>query len=67
MHNAKPTCVRSTVDSEASQRFHVAVAPRHVPNAGKACLEALHSSAEGDTDWGVATGGLLHVPYYAVK
>jgi hypothetical protein len=24
-------------------------------------LEALHSSAEGDTDWGMATGDLLHV------
>jgi hypothetical protein len=24
-------------------------------------LEALHSSTEGDTDWGVATGGLLRV------
>jgi hypothetical protein len=61
MHNAIPTCARNTVHSKASQRFLIAVVPRYAPDAGEACLEALHSSAEGDTNWGVATGGLLHV------
>jgi hypothetical protein len=61
MHNAIPTCARTTVDSEAPQRFFIAVVPRYTPDAGEACLEALHSSAEGDTDWGMATGDQLHV------
>jgi hypothetical protein len=61
MHNAIPTCARNTVDSEAPQCFLIALVPRYTPDAGEACLEALHSSAEGDTDWGMATGGLLHV------
>jgi hypothetical protein len=47
--------------SEAPQRFPIEVVPRYTPEARETCLEALHSSAEGDTDWGVATGGLLHV------
>jgi hypothetical protein len=61
MHNATPTCARNTVDSEAPQRFLIAVVPRYPPDAGEECMEALHSSEEGGTDWGVATGGLLHV------
>jgi hypothetical protein len=61
MHNAIPTCARNSVDSEAPQCFLIAVVPRYTPDAGEACLEALHSSAEGVTDWGVATDGLLYV------
>jgi hypothetical protein len=59
MHNAIPTCVSNTVDSEAPQRFLIAVVPRYTPDAGEACLEVLHR--QGGTDWGVATDGLLHV------
>jgi hypothetical protein len=50
MHNAIRTCARNTVDSEAPQRFLVTVVPRYMPDAGEACLQALHSSAEVDTD-----------------
>jgi hypothetical protein len=49
MHNALPTCARNSVDSEALQRFLIAV------------VHAWKRSEEGDTDWGVGTDGLLHV------
>jgi hypothetical protein len=61
MQNAIPTCARDTVDSEAPQRFLVTVVPRYTPDAKESCLVALHSSEEVETDYGLATGGLLHV------
>jgi hypothetical protein len=61
MHNAVLTCASDTVDSEMQQHFLVAYVPRYMQDAGEACMEALHSSAEVDTDEVLDTGGLLHL------
>jgi hypothetical protein len=50
MPNAMPTCARNTIDSEVPQRFLVRVVPRYTPDAGKACLETLNSSAEAEIE-----------------
>jgi hypothetical protein len=60
MHNAVPTCARTTADSQAPQCFFTTVVLRCTPDVDMACLEGLHSSAEVGSA-GLATGGLLHV------